>query len=126
MKKVKPIDIIMASVIFIVVIIELVRFVMSNIPIDRYLEYWFPVMSTWSLFFFALYHFLKLYKYRHCIYTRIVVSVYFFIQIFNLSAYFCKFGLYFYSEWVYPIIVVTVIGIIQIKISRRRLYNKKT
>ncbi len=114
----KIIAYIMASVIFIAAIIEPISWIMQESEIKEYLEYWFPILSTFALWLFALYFVLKSFRYNPCIYTKIVSLIYFFIQTFNLIAYFTQFGIEFYNIFIYPIFVITIMGLILIKIIR--------
>ncbi len=114
----------MASVIFIAAIIEPISWIMQELEVKEYLEYWFPVLSTLSLWVFALYFVLKSFRYNPCIYTKIVSLIYFFIQTFNLIAYFSQFGIEFYNIFIYPIFVITIMGLILIKIIRWGLYKR--
>lgn len=125
MNKLKTLDFIMASVIFIVAFIEPLSFIMVVFDIPEYLTHWYPVLNTSSLFVFSLYFLCRIIRYKSCIYTKIVVVIYFFIQLFNLLSILIKFGFVFYSEWIYPIFIMTICGIIQIKISRLFFYKKE-
>lgn len=124
MNKLKTIDFLMASVIFIVAFIEPISFVLVSLDIEDYLVFWYPLLSTISFLLFGLYFLGRIVRYKSCIYTRIVVIVYCLIQLFNLLGILTKFGFIFYSEWIYPIFVVTIFGIAQIKISRLFFYKK--
>ncbi len=114
----KIIAYIMASVIFIAAIIEPISWIMQELEVKEYLERWFPILSTLALWLFALYFVLKSFRYNPCIYTKIVSLIYFFIQTFNLIAYFTRFGIEFYNIFIYPIFVITIMGLILIKIIR--------
>lgn len=118
MNKIKTIDFIMASIIFIVAFIEPLSFLLETLEVKDYLTDIYPVLSTISLFLFGLYFLGRIIRYKSCIYTKIVVIVYCLIQAFNLLAIFTKFGIVFYSEFIYPVFIVTIFGIIQIKVSR--------
>lgn len=114
----KIIAYIMASVIFIAAIIEPISWIIQELEVKEYLERWFPILSTFALWLFALYFVLKSFRYNPCIYTKIVSLIYFFIQTFNLIAYFTQFGIEFYNIFIYPIFVITIMGLILIKIIR--------
>lgn len=118
MNKIKTIDFIMASIIFIVAFIEPLSFLLETLEVKDYLTDIYPMLSTISLFLFGLYFLGRIIRYKSCIYTKIVVIVYCLIQAFNLLAIFTKFGIVFYSEFIYPVFIVTIFGIIQIKVSR--------
>ncbi len=118
MKTKKTIAYIMASVIFIAAIIEPISWIIQELEVKEYLERWFPILSTFALWLFALYFVLKSFRYNPCIYTKIVSLIYFFIQTFNLIAYFTQFGIEFYNIFIYPIFVITIMGLILIKIIR--------
>lgn len=118
MNKIKTIDFIMASIIFIVAFIEPLSFLLETLEVKDYLTDIYPMLSTISLLLFGLYFLGRIVRYKSCIYTKIVVIVYCLIQAFNLLAIFTKFGIVFYSEFIYPVFIVTIFGIIQIKVSR--------
>lgn len=124
MNKLKTIDFLMASVIFIVAIIEPISFILVNLDLDDYLTKWYPFLSTLSLLLFGLYFLGRIIRYKSCIYTKLVVVIYCLIQAFNLIGLITEFGFIFYSEWIYPIFIITIFGIIQIKISRLFFYKK--
>lgn len=122
-KKIKTLDFLMASVIFIVAAIEPISFILEN-SLKNYYEFWFPVLSTACLLLFGLYFLMRIIRYKACIYTKLVVIVYCLIQAFNLVAYFTKFGIEFYQSWIYPLFIVIIFGIVQIKVSRWFFYTK--
>lgn len=118
-------DFMMASVIFIVTILEFISWRLSlgeqAVITDRgneYLVFYSPLMSSIIQLIFALFFLIKMFRYRACVYTELITLVYFFIQAFNLSAYLIQFGAEFYDRYIYPTFLFTIIGITIIKIAR--------
>ena len=114
---------IMASVIFIVAIIELITFIMSSIPIENYYEFWFPLASTTVILLFSIEKLIRSFLYKACVYTKVVVVAFTIIQIFNIVAYLTQCGLNWYTEYVYPILLITIFGIIGLKLNRFLFYK---
>lgn len=123
MIKLKTIDFLMASIIFIVAFIEPISFVLVYLDLKDYLVFWYPLLNTISLLLFGLYFLGRIIRYKSCIYTKIIVVIYCIIQAFNLSSLLIKFGFTFYSELIYPLFIITIFGITQIKISRLFFYK---
>ncbi len=120
----KIIAYIMASVIFIAAIIELLTFMMSIYDVKNY-EFWFQVLSTFVIFIFALKEVYRAFVFKHCIYTKIIGIIFILIQFINLIAYFIKFGFIIYSEFVYPIFLISILTVISLAATRKLFYNKK-
>lgn len=119
------IDWAMALIIFLVSIIELISWRLSfgqaaNITDigNGYLIWYYPLLSSLTIWLFSVFMLLKIIIFSHCIYTNIVTIVYFLIQTLNVSAFFFQFGGDFYNRIVYPIFVMSIIFIILIKIVR--------
>lgn len=124
MNKIKTIDFLMASVIFIVAFIEPISFILVYLDLEDYLIFWYPLLNTISLLLFGLYFLGRIIRYKSCIYTKIVVVIYCIIQVFNISSLLVKFGFVFYSELIYPLFIISILAITQIKISRLFFYKK--
>lgn len=114
-----------ASVIFILTIIELISWRLSLgapaiicDPGNGYLLQWYPLLNTIGFFTISILFVLKLFLFSHCIYTEMVTVLYFLIQGFNLSALIFKFGSDFYDSIIYPVFVFSIILLILIKIVR--------
>lgn len=118
-------DFMMASVIFIVTILEFISWRLSlgetatitNVG-NNYLVYYQPLISSIIQLVFASFFLMKIIKFRSCIYTESITIVYFLIQLFNLSAYIIQFGGEFYDHYIYPTFLFTIIGITLIKALR--------
>lgn len=118
-------DFMMASVIFIVTILEFISWRLSigepATITDRgneYLVFYSPLMSSIIQLIFSLFFLIKIFRYKSCVYTEMITLVYFFIQVFNLSAYLIQFGGEFYDRYIHPTFLFTIIGITIIKIAR--------
>lgn len=118
-------DFMMASVIFIVTILEFISWRLSvgeqAVIADHgneYMTFYYPLMASITQLVFALFFLIKIFRYRACVYTELITLVYFFIQVFNLSAYLIQFGADFYDRYIYPTFLFTIIGITIIKIVR--------
>ena len=129
----KCLDFLMASVIFIVTILEFISWRLSiGEPAtitnsgNEYLTFYYPLMSSITNFVFSLFFLIKILRYKSCIYTELITLVYFFIQAFNLSAYIIKFGSEFYDLYIYPTFLFTIIGITIIKILRWCLKSQQS
>lgn len=118
-------DFMMASVIFIVTILEFISWRLSiGEPAtitnhgNEYLTFYYPLMTSITQLVFSVFFLMKIFRYRACVYTELITLVYFFIQVFNLSAYLIQFGGEFYDRYIYPTFLFTIIGITIIKIAR--------
>lgn len=118
-------DFMMASVIFIVTILEFISWRLSigepATITDRgngYLVFYYPLITSIIQFVFSSFFLIKIFRYKSCIYTELITLVYFFIQIFNLLAYIIQFGGEFYDTYIYPVFLYTIIGITLIKALR--------
>ena len=121
----KCLDFMMASVIFIAAVLELISWrlsqgeqaVIAN-PGNNYLVYWFPLMSSLTVWVFSLFFLLKIFRYKACVYTKLVSIIYFSIQAFNISAYVLKFGSSFYNHVIYPVFLFSILGLTFLKVLR--------
>lgn len=128
----KCLDFMMASVIFIVSVLELIswRFsqgdqaVITN-PGNNYLVYWFPLMSSLTVWVFSLFFLLKIFRYKACVYTKLVTIIYFSIQTFNISAYVLKFGSKLYNDLIYPVFLFSILGLTFLKVLRWLLQKQQ-
>jgi len=118
-------DFMMASVIFIVTILEFISWRLSigepATITDRgngYLVFYYPLMTSITQLVFSLFFLVKIFRYKACVYTELITLVYFLIQVFNLSAYIIQFGGEFYDKYILPTFIFTIIGITIIKIIR--------
>ncbi len=85
---------------------------------SNYLIYGYPMHASIQGLLFALFLFFMIFKFSACVYTKIVVWVYLFIQLFNLSALIFKFGFEVYDIVIYPITLYTIITLVFIKFLR--------
>lgn len=123
--KARQLDFYMAAVIFVVSVLELISWklqegkeaVITDVG-NNYLVYYYPLLNTLIIWFFALFFFLKILRYNSCIYTIIVSTVYFFIQSVNVSAFFFGFGMGLYETIAYPALLFGVIILTLTKIVR--------
>lgn len=118
-------DFMMASVIFIVTILEFISWRLSiGEPAtitnhgNGYLTFYYPLITSIIQLVFSLFFLIKIFRYKSCVYTELITLVYFFIQAFNLSAYLIQFGGEFYDRYIYPTFLFTIIGVTLIKALR--------
>jgi len=123
--KIKTVDFLMASVIFVVTLIEFISWricvnenYLGEVKGSDYLLSIYPMANTLVIFIFASYFIFKTFRYKLCIYTILVTWIYFLIQLFNILALSLKFGMRFYSEVIYPSFLFSIFGLILIKIIR--------
>lgn len=121
----KCLDFMMASVIFIVTVIELWSLKLSEgkaaiitDPGNNYILYWFPLTSALTIWFFAGFFYMKILRYNSCIYTKIISIIYFLIQSINVTAYLLQFGSDLYYKLIYPIFLFSIVGLTLIKVIR--------
>lgn len=115
----------MASVIFIVAVIELYSYwlcvsenYVGEIKGSDYLIYGYPLSTTAVSFIFSLYFVLKTIKFKVCIYTVLTTWIYFCIQLFNLIALIFTIGWDAYNVFIYPFLLCSIMGITLLKIVR--------
>lgn len=123
--KIKTLDLLTSGVVFASGVNELISYIRCRNEIytgevkgSNYLINGYPEHSTIQGLLFALFLFFLICKFSACIYTRIVVFVYLFIQIFNLLALEFKFGFEVYDIVIYPIFLFTILTLGFIKFLR--------
>ena len=121
----KCLDFMMASVIFVLTIIEFISWRLSQGEMatitnqgNGYLIKWYPLLCTIGYWIVALFFLLKIIIYKSCIYTKLITIVYFGIQSFNILAFIFMFGGEFYDIHISPIFLSTIIGLTVIKAIR--------
>lgn len=124
-QKIKTIDFLMASEIFLLAIIEFISWrlcvtdnYLGEVKGGKYLLVYYPIACTVGLLVVAIGKVLKTLKFKVCIYTKIISWVFLIIQVFNLSALIFKFGYLVYDEYIYPIFLCTIFSLIFVKIIR--------
>lgn len=132
MKINKTLDIMIASEIFLLAILEYISWLVCNaedyhgeIKGSDYLIYYYPLFCTGGFLIVALGKITKCYRFKMCIYTIIISWVFLIIQILNMLALFTKFGIELYNTIIYPIFLFTIIILGFIKFIRwgsQRLY----
>lgn len=123
-KKNNIFDILMASIIFIATAIELISWYIAKQTDEyvivgnsnNYLLFWYPLLSTITLWFFAGFFLMKVFRYKSCKDTKVITILYFLIQTVNIFAYILKFGVPLYINILYPIILGSLLFIILLKI----------
>lgn len=125
MNKIKILDKLTAGVVFASAVNELISYIRCRSEVyegavngSDYLINGYPQHSTIQGLLFALFLMLLIRKFSACVYTKIVVYVYFFIQLFSLSALIFKFGFEIYDIVIYPIFLFTIITIVFINFLR--------
>lgn len=128
----KCLDFMMASVIFIASVLELISWRLSQgeqaVITDlgnHYLVFWYPLMSSLTVWVFSFFFLLKIFRYKACVYTKLVTLIYFFIQSFNLSAYAFQFGSKFYNDVIYPVFLFSILGLTFLKVIRWLLQKQQ-
>ncbi len=130
MSKSKTIDFFIASIIFILALIEFVSWNFCNheyyegeVKGSEYLLFWYPLFCTLGFLTVAIGKVLMVMKFKACVYTILVSWVFLFIQLFNLSALFFHFGVDIYNLYIYPIFLITIFGLISLKVCRTFFYT---
>lgn len=123
--KIKVLDFLTAGVVFASAFNELISYIRCRSeeytgPINGsdYLINGYPQHSTIQGLLFALFLMFLICKFSACIYTRILVSVFLFMQAFNMSALIFKFGFEIYDVVIYPIFLFTILTLGFIKFLR--------
>lgn len=121
MKKIKTIDFLMASEIFLLAILEFISWRLcvtenykGEIKGSEYLLFNYPLLCTLGFLIVSIGKVLKSIKFKVCIYTKIVSWLFLCIQLLNLSSLFL-FDIKIYNILVYPIFVLGIIAITIIK-----------
>ena len=91
---------------------------MGPVKGSDYLINGYPQHSTIQGLLFAIFLMFLICKFSACIYTRIIVSVFLFIQSFNMAALIFQFGFNVYDVIVYPIFLFTILTLGFIKFLR--------
>ena len=111
-------DFLMAATIFLAAVIEPISWVMANKMGREYLEFWFPLLATIQIWFFAAFFFIRIFRYNACIYTQLVSIIFFIIQSYNIAAYGIQFGLPFYNHYIFPFFLISISLITVTKLLR--------
>ena len=118
-------DFIMASTIFVLVIIELISLYLQSSAKEIPREYWnyyalkiYPLLNTVAFWFVSLFFLVKILRYKSCIDTKIMTWLYFLMQSMNLIAIIFKSGFLFYSLFIYHSCGLLILVLIFIKILR--------
>lgn len=121
----------MALIIFILAILEFISYLYcygenytGEVKGSEYLLDIYPKITSIQLFAVASYFFLKLFRFKLCIYTILVTIIYFTIQSYNLLAVFLKFGTEIYDNFIYPLFLFSIFGLTLIKIVRWASYKR--
>lgn len=129
--KIKILDLATAGVVFASAVNELIAFIrwrneeyVGEIKASDYLIDVYPQHVTIQGLLFALFLMFMILKFQACIYTRIVVFIYLFLQVFSLSALIFKFGFETYDLVIYPIFLFTIILLSFIKFLRWGLQKR--
>lgn len=123
--KVHELDFLTASIIFIQTVLYLVSWQLEKgkaavicDPGNGYLINFYPRLCTWSFWFFALYFFLKIFRFKACIYTIIVTVFFFIIQTVGVLAFEIGFDVAVYDEIVEPVILISIVILTLIRAIR--------
>lgn len=123
--KLKLLDFMTAGAVFASAVNELVSFIRCRLesytgPVkgSDYLINGYPQHATIQGLLFALFLLFLICKFSACIYTRIVVCIFLFLQTFNILALIFKFGFDVYDSIIYPVFLFSIIGITLIKLIR--------
>lgn len=122
----KCLDFMMASVIFLVTIIELVSFFFpedSNPAIfksygDKYLIFWYPLFVQLSLLLFSIFFVLKVYRYKACIYSKVISHLYLLICLINVFAIIFHIEIISYLSLVYVLVLNSIVVLTFLKICK--------
>ena len=114
--KPKFLDFLMALVIFLTTLIEYISWRLQNTSTpakitnicDGYLVYTYPLLMQLTITFFASFFFMKIIRYKSCVWSTIISTVYFLIQIINLYSIIFKIGMPTYETIIYPILLLSI------------------
>ena len=124
--KPKFLDFLMALIIFLTTLIEILSWrlqitskpaTITNIG-DGYLVYTYPLLIQITVTLFATFFLLKIIRYKSCIWSTIITSIYFLIQIINLLSIIFRIGMPVYETIVYPILLLSIILLTLLKVIR--------
>lgn len=125
MNKIKALDFMTAGVVFASAVNELVSWIrcrneVYNGPVQgsEYLIHGYPEHATLQGLLFAFFLIFMILKFRACIYTKIVVYIFAFLQTVNYLALVLRFGFDFYDKIVYPIFLFSIIFLFFLKVIR--------
>lgn len=128
----KKLDFMMSFVIFLASIVELLSWRMQTKATavvldagDGYLLFWYPFLSTLTIWIFSWFFLVKILRYRACIYSQLVSIIYWLVQTINVSAFVFQYDIDLYDRVVYPmllcvIVLITIIKLIRWFISKQR------
>lgn len=123
--KLKILDLMTAGAVFASAVNELISFIRCRsetysgpVKGSDYLINGYPQHATIQGLLFALFLLFLICKFSACIYTRIVVCIFLFLQSFNFLALMFKFGFDVYDSIIYPVFLFSIIGITLIKLIR--------
>lgn len=112
----KTIDILIASEIFFLAILEFISWRLcvtenytGEVKGSLYLIKIYPIMCTIGFLWVGICKIAKTYRFKLCIYTIIISWIFTFIQFFNLLALLTEFGTDFYDSYIYPVFLYTLI-----------------
>jgi len=118
-------DFLTASIIFFAALVELISWKLQGVkqaiiidPGDNYLVWYYPLLSTITIWLFSLYFIIKSFRFNVCVYTIIVSVSYFVLQSIALSAFVFGFGLDMYELIAYPCILYGILSLTLIKVIR--------
>jgi hypothetical protein len=119
--KLKTIDFLMASEIFLLAILEFISWRLcvndnynGEVKTSQYMLFIYPLLCTIGFLIVAIGKVAKSIKFKVCIYTKIVSWLFLCVQLLNLSSLFL-FDIKIYNILVYPIFVIGIMGITIIK-----------
>lgn len=123
--KIKILDYMIASEIFLIAILEYISYLfLINENYDgvtigsRYDIEIYPLLNTIGFFIVALCKVFKTKRFNLCIYTILVSWIFFTIQLINLSVIIFKYGFEIYNDAIYPIFLFSIFGLIILKSVR--------
>lgn len=123
--KLKTLDLLTAGVVFASAVNELISYIRcrsehytGEVKGSDYLINGYPQHATIQGLLFALFLLFLIMKFSACIYTRIVVSIFLFLQTFSFAALMFKFGFAVYDSIIYPVFLFSILGLTLIKIMR--------
>ena len=118
-------DFIMASTVFVLVIIELISLYLQNSAKEIPSDYWkyysiktYQLLNTIAFWFVSLFFLVKIIRYKSCIDTKIMTWLYFAMQSINMIAIIFKSGFFFYSLFIYHSCALLILVLIFIQILR--------
>lgn len=114
-----------AGIVFASAVNELISYIrcrnenyVGEVKGSDYLINGYPQHSTIQGLLFALFLMFLIIKFSACIYTRVIVCVFFALQIFNSLALIFKFGFESYDRIIYQVFLFTIITLGVLKFLR--------